>query len=53
MIEKVTKALEGISKTDDFHVKVTHALKNGNISNGNLESSLQKIEEHKKTLTAE
>ena len=53
VIEKVTKALEGISKTDDFHVKVTHALKNGNISNGNLESSLQKIEEHKKTLTAE
>ena len=53
VIKKVTDALKGISDKDDFHVKVTHALKNGNISNGNLDSSLKKIEDHKKTIATE
>ena len=48
----VKKALEGIPETDDFYVKVIHAIDKGRIGNGNLESSIQKINEYKSSMAA-
>ena len=50
--ELVKKALEGIPETDDFYVKVIHALDKGKIGNGNLESSIQKIKDYKSSMAA-
>ena len=46
----VKKALEGIPETDDFYVKVIHALDKGKIGNGNLETSIEKIKSYKDNL---
>ena len=53
-IEKSVKdALSGIPESDDFYVKVMHALEKGSIANGNLESSLEKIATYKSNLQIE
>ena len=50
--ELVKKELKGIQETDDFYVKVIHALDKGKIGNGNLESSIQKIKDYKSSIAA-
>ena len=51
--KKVVAKLRGIDKTNDFYVKVIHALDNGKINDSNLDSSLKKIEEFKASLKAQ
>lgn len=51
--KKVVAKLRGIDKTNDFYVKVIHALDNGKINESNLDSSLKKIEEFKASLKAQ
>ena len=43
-------SLKGIPSDDDFYVKVIHALENGNINEGNLEGSIEKISDYKSKL---
>ena len=49
-IDTVKVALKGIPKDDDFYVKVIHALDKGQIGNGNLESSIKKINDYKEKM---
>ena len=49
-IDTVKLALKGIPKDDDFYVKVIHALDKGQIGNGNLESSIKKINDYKEKI---
>jgi len=49
-VVEIAKALEGIPSTDDFHIKVMHALNKGDIGNGNIESSVEKIKKYKDDL---
>ena len=46
----VLNSLKGIPSDDDFYVKVIHALENGNITEGNLEGSIEKICDYKSKL---
>ena len=46
----VLNSLKGIPSDDDFYVKVIHALENGNINEGNLEGSIEKISDYKSKL---
>ena len=50
--ELIKKELKGIQETDDFYVKVIHALDKGKIGTGNLESSIQKIKDYKSLIAA-
>ena len=53
-VEKSVKdALNGIPESDDFYVKVMHALDKGSIANSNIESSLEKIKTYKSNLQLE
>lgn len=53
-IKKIVKdALNGIPESDDFYVKVSHAMEKGTISSDNIESSLEKIENYKSNLQLE
>ena len=49
-VDTVKSALKGIPKDDDFYVKVIHALDKGQIGNGNLESSIKKINDYKEKI---
>jgi|10_taG_2_1085330.scaffolds.fasta_scaffold21769_3 hypothetical protein len=49
-LSTVKSALKGIPKDDDFYVKVIHALDKGQIGNGNLESSIKKINDYKEKM---
>jgi hypothetical protein len=46
----IAEALKGIPKSDDFYIKVMHALDKGQIGNGNLETSIEKIKSYKDNL---
>ena len=46
----ITEALKGIPTSDDFYIKVMHALDKGQIGNGNLETSIEKIKSYKDNL---
>jgi len=49
-IKAITEALEGIPTSDDFYIKVMHALDKGQIGNGNLETSIDKIKSYKDSI---
>ena len=46
----VLNSLKAIPSDDDLYVKVIHALENGNINEGNLEGSIEKISDYKSKL---
>ena len=49
-VKAITEALEGIPTSDDFYIKVMHALDKGQIGNGNLETSIDKIKSYKDSI---
>ena len=49
-VKAITDALEGIPTSDDFYIKVMHALDKGQIGNGNLETSIEKIKSYKDSI---
>ena len=51
--KKVMAELKGIEKTNDFYVKVIHALDGGKINGTNIDSSLQKIKDFKVSLESQ